>query len=169
MALKWGRVRFLASRTSLFYSMKKHKYPHRFSSMLLTVRQTGMHGHSDYISFDVGGDDYVVLHQGRYYICMCAYKITSHSPGHIYRLTVTPVHIIPTEVAIRMFQVTTCMSCICIWHYKLQVRSPCQPKVQMTSETSVKILWQFAMPDTCENWLGPVNRCVSNARQTHEI
>ena len=25
------------------------------------------------------------------------------------------------------------------------------------------------MPDTCENWLGPVNNCVYYAHQTHEI
>ena len=28
---------------------------------------------------------------------------------------------------------------------------------------------QFAMPETCENWLGLVNSCVYNSRQTREI
>ena len=32
-----------------------------------------------------------------------------------------------------------------------------------------KILGQFAMPETCEDWLGLVNSCVYYVHQTHEI
>ena len=30
-------------------------------------------------------------------------------------------------------------------------------------------LWQFAMPETCENWLGLVNSYIDYAHQTHKI
>ena len=33
----------------------------------------------------------------------------------------------------------------------------------------MKKMWQFAMPEICENWLGLVNSCVYYAHQTREI
>ena len=39
----------------------------------------------------------------------------------------------------------------------------------MNPENAVLKLGQFAMPETCEDWLGLLNICIYYAWQTHEI
>ena len=54
----------------------------------------------------------------------------------------------------------------CLWNKKWYEHSTTQfcPK-----ESQCGKLGQFAMPDTCENWLGLVNSYVYHAHQTPEI
>ena len=49
---------------------------------------------------------------------------------------------------------------ICVFHISHK---------NIARNSSVLKSWQFAMAETCEIWLGPINRCIYYARQTREI